>query len=57
MGFFARRQFKGIEVVRIIDDARGFAPHFHDEFVLSVNVQDWSGSGWTDGISMPPRAT
>lgn len=39
MGFFARRQFKGIEVVRIIDDARGFAPHFHDEFVLSVNVQ------------------
>lgn len=39
MGSFSRRQFKGIEVVRIVDDARGFAPHFHDEFVLSVNVR------------------
>ena len=39
MGSFSRRQFKGIEVVRVEDDARGFAPHFHDEFVLSVNVR------------------
>jgi AraC family transcriptional regulator, chemosensory pili system protein ChpD len=39
MGFFARRQFKGIEVAHFDGGVRSFAPHFHDEFVLSVNVQ------------------
>lgn len=41
MGSFNRRQFTGIEVAHIADGTRGFAPHFHDEFVISVNVRGW----------------
>lgn len=44
MGSFNRRQFTGIEVAHIADGTRGFAPHFHDEFVISVNVRGWEKS-------------
>ena len=39
MSSFARRHFPGIEVARLDRGGHGFAPHFHDEFVLSVNVR------------------
>ncbi|KQT65854.1 hypothetical protein ASG54_03385 [Aureimonas sp. Leaf460] len=35
---FARRKFHGIEVASLDCAGSAFAPHFHDEFVLSVNV-------------------
>jgi hypothetical protein len=37
MEFFARRHLSGIEVARINCGGHSFAPHFHDEFVLSIN--------------------
>src|SRR5690349_10549179 len=39
MDAFARRQFSGMEVARLDCTGIAFAPHFHDEFVLGVNVR------------------
>jgi AraC family chemosensory pili system transcriptional regulator ChpD len=39
MESFARRHFLGLEVARLDCGGHYFAPHFHDEFVLSVNVR------------------
>ncbi len=36
---FARRQFDGLEVASLDCAGRAFAPHFHDEFVLGVNIR------------------
>lgn len=36
---FARRQFPGFEVASLDCAGWAFVPHFHDEFVLSVNVR------------------
>ena len=36
---FARRQFPGLEVASLDCAGWTFTPHFHDEFVLGVNVQ------------------
>lgn len=38
MELFARRHFPGIEVARLDCGGHSFAPHFHDEFVLSINL-------------------
>lgn len=52
---FARRQIRGMEVARIDHSGRSFAPHFHDEFVLSVNVQGHERLV-LDGVSMEAGA-
>ncbi|PKO66821.1 MAG: hypothetical protein CVU22_14185 [Betaproteobacteria bacterium HGW-Betaproteobacteria-16] len=38
MRSFSRRRFDGMEVARFDHGGQSFAPHFHDEFVLSVNL-------------------
>lgn len=39
MKFFGRRNLSGIEVARLDCGGHHFAPHFHDEFVLGVNLR------------------
>lgn len=39
MKFFARRCFTGIEVARLDCGGHSFASHFHDEFVLGINLR------------------
>jgi AraC family chemosensory pili system transcriptional regulator ChpD len=39
MDRFARRRFEGIEIARLDCSGQSFAPHFHDEFVVSLNLK------------------
>jgi AraC family chemosensory pili system transcriptional regulator ChpD len=39
MDRFARRSFEGIEIARLDCSGHSFAPHFHDEFVVSLNLK------------------